>query len=355
MGNCSGKQHKPPAGIIPSELLKKTPSVQEKPKVELIPLPLPTPPECINKGSPVVKLYGPANSTATFYIRFGILYKPVSLQYTPSNIVESPVLYCDSDVVSGSPEEIFRYLDSKFPEPPLLVKGGGSVNSFGWFDKTTPLVVWMVNLQHRSMMWHLERMVRWAEDMAHRGGKTKGDPVMGSPKMEMKKFGRNYEALMEIMLEHARMEERVVFPILDKADRGLSKAANEEHGRDLPVMNGIKEDIKSIGVLDLGTPVYQEALLILSNRLKKLKENSKQHFEEEEKELLPYMEATDLGKVQQGKVLEQCLDSMRETHGHNFRFFLEGLLPQDAIHYLDMIIKSSDNNRVSLMLHMVVD
>lgn len=55
---------------------------------------------------------------------------------------------------------------------------------------------------------------------------------------------------------------------------GLSKAANEEHGRDLPVMNGIKEDIKSIGVLDLGSPVYQEALLNLSNRLKKLKVRS---------------------------------------------------------------------------------
>lgn len=359
MGNCSGTQKKSTAGIIPSELFSKGAAQTQKKSTDEsnpLPLPIPLPSELVNKAPQVVKLYGPPNSTATFYIRFAILYKPVSLQYTPSEIVESPVLYCDSDVVSGSAEEIFRYLDGKFPEPALLVgRDGKHANSFGWFDKTTPLVVWVVNLQHRSMMWHLERMVRWAEDLAARGGLTKGDAAMGSPRMEMNKFGRNYGQLMEVMLEHARMEERVVFPILDKADRGLSKAANEEHARDLPIMNGIKEDIKSIGVLDLGSPVYQEALFNLANRFKMLKKNCQQHFEEEERELLPYMEAADLGKAQQGKILEQCLDAMRETHTHQFRFFLEGLLPQDAIHYLDMIIKSSDNNRVSLMLHMIVE
>ncbi|KAL3520895.1 hypothetical protein ACH5RR_019044 [Cinchona calisaya] len=362
MGNCSGTPKKSTAEIIPSELISKggggaAAQTQKKSTDESASISFPSSELMINKTSPVVKLYGPPNSTATFYIRFAILYKPVTLQYTPSEIVESPVLYCGNDVVSGSAEEIFRYLDGKFPEPALLVRRdlNQQVSSFGWFDKTTPLVVWVVNLQHRSMMWHLERMVRWAEDLAARGGRTKGDATMGSPRMEMNKFGRNYGQLMEVMLEHARMEERLVFPILDKADRGLSKAANEEHARDLPIMNGIKEDIKSIGVLDLGSPVYQEALFNLANRFKTLKKNCQQHFEEEERELLPYMEAADLGKVQQGKILEQCLEAMCETHTHQFRFFLEGLLPQDAIHYLDMIIKSSDNNHVSLMLHMIVE
>ncbi|KAA8538991.1 hypothetical protein F0562_025683 [Nyssa sinensis] len=72
------------------------------------------------------------------------------------------------------------------------------------------------------------------------------------------------------MRGHAQMEENVVFPIMEMADRGLSKAANEEHARDLPIMNGIKEDIKSIGVLDSGSPVYQEAISNLSTRLKTL-------------------------------------------------------------------------------------
>lgn len=51
---------------------------------------------------------------------------------------------------------------------------------------------------------------------------------------------------------------------------GLCKASNEEHARDLPIMNGIKEDIKSAVVLDLGSSVCQEALSNLSKRLKLL-------------------------------------------------------------------------------------
>lgn len=52
---------------------------------------------------------------------------------------------------------------------------------------------------------------------------------------------------------------------------GICKATNEEHARDLPIMNGIKEDIKSLGVLDSGSPIYQEALSNLSTRLKSLR------------------------------------------------------------------------------------
>jgi hypothetical protein len=35
-------------------------------------------------------------------------------------------------------------------------------------------------------------------------------------------------------------------------------------------MNGVKEDIKSTGVLESGSPIYQEALFNLSTRLKSL-------------------------------------------------------------------------------------
>lgn len=51
---------------------------------------------------------------------------------------------------------------------------------------------------------------------------------------------------------------------------GVCKAANEEHARDLPMINGIKEDIKSLLVMEAGTPSYQEALVNLSLRLKTL-------------------------------------------------------------------------------------
>lgn len=48
---------------------------------------------------------------------------------------------------------------------------------------------------------------------------------------------------------------------------GLSKVAKEEHARDLPIMNGIKEIIKSVEVLDSGCPHYRETLYNLSTRL----------------------------------------------------------------------------------------
>jgi hypothetical protein len=66
----------------------------------------------------------------------------------------------------------------------------------------------------------VERLVRWAEDLATRGGKKAVDPKMGSWKMEVRKFGRSYSQLLDVMMEHAQMEERVLFPIFDRADRG---------------------------------------------------------------------------------------------------------------------------------------
>ena len=53
------------------------------------------------------------------------------------------------------------------------------------------------------------------------GGKTREDLVMRSPRMEVRKLGLSYSQLLEVMLEHAQMEERVLFPIVEKADRGL--------------------------------------------------------------------------------------------------------------------------------------
>lgn len=48
----------------------------------------------------------------------------------------------------------------------------------------------------------------------------RGDPSMGSPRMEVKKFAKSYSQLQQVLLEHAQMEERVVFQILESADRG---------------------------------------------------------------------------------------------------------------------------------------
>ncbi|XP_051143844.1 uncharacterized protein LOC127260185 [Andrographis paniculata] len=333
MGNCIGDAKKSAAEIAPSEMIKKSPN------------------------KPLIKLYGPPNTFATSHIRMALLYKPVTLRFVPSELHQTPTLMYQSDVVSGSVEEILSYLDSKFPDPPLAGAGSTSSTSssiWGWCGEATPVVVSVVLLQHRSMIWHLERMLKWADDLAARGGKLRGDPSMGSPRMEVKKFGKSYSQLLQVMLEHAQMEETVLFQILEAADRGVCKTANEEHARHLPIMNGIKEEIKTIGVMNPGSPEYQEAFANLSSRLKRLKDNCRQHFEEEERDLLPLLEATELNKPQQERVLQQSLDAMRETHSNLFRFFMEGLSPHDAMQYLDLIKRYCDNARASLMLHMIV-
>lgn len=77
-------------------------------------------------------------------------------------------------------------------------------------------------------------------------------------------------------------------------------------------------------------------------------EHCKHHFLDEEKNLLPWLEAVELNKEQQDKMLEQLLDVMKQTHSHLLNFFLEGLLPLEALQYLDLITNSSDKIRTSL-------
>ncbi|OVA10012.1 hemerythrin/HHE cation-binding motif [Macleaya cordata] len=322
MGNCFPKQKKSSAEIAPSDFIK---------------------------GSPVVRLYGSPSSNLTSFIRIALLYKSVSVNFIPSENPhfgsENPVLQLGSDTVTGSSETLLRYIEGKFPNPPLLDR----IDSAG--NQAVPGIVLAVTIQHKCMTWYLESLVKWAEDLATRGKGRAVDPSMGSPVMEVRKFGRSYSQLLEVMLEHAQMEERVLFPVFERADRGLSKAANEDHARDLPIMNGIKEDIKSIGVLDAGNPVYQEGLFNLSSRLKTLQEHCKEHFEEEERELLPLLEATELSKEQHDRMVEQCVEVMEGTHSHLIHFLILGLLPQDVIQYLNLIIRCTTNTeRVGSML-----
>ncbi|KAL5976352.1 hypothetical protein ACLOJK_020683 [Asimina triloba] len=324
MGNCQGKWKRSPVDLAPSVVFR---------------------------GAPVVHVYGPESSPTTSCIRIALLYKTaVVLKFVPSDATDAPVLLqCGAETVSGTYETLLRYIDEKFPEPPLLAE----------WREAIPAVAVAARLQHKSVTWHLERLAKWAEDLAARK-KTRGegkavDPAKGSPRMEVKKFERSYSQLLQVMLEHAQMEERIVFPVLEKADRGICTVANEEHARDLPIMNGIKEDIKSIGVLEPCSPAFQEAMLTLSARLKTLLDNCKEHFEEEERELLPLLEAAELSKEKQEGVLGQCLEVMEVTHSSDlFLFLMGGLLPQEAMQYLDMVSRCSDRQRVSALLRVLM-
>ncbi|OMO68319.1 hypothetical protein COLO4_29746 [Corchorus olitorius] len=330
MGNCFSQSKNSTSEIAPYDWIR-----------HFKPLPV---------AAPTVRLYGSASSSLAAYVRFALLHKNLSLQFVstddkpPSNGDEAVTLEIGSESVCGQRETLLKFIEDKFPHPPLRLNE---------VMETTPLVVNVTWLQHRSITWHLERMVRWADDLSRCGGRRRVDPAVGSPRMELKKFAKNYSQLLEVMLEHAQMEERVVFPVLEMADRGLCKAANEEHARDLPIMNGIKEDMKSIGVMDYGTPAYHEGLSNICTRLKSLQKHCKEHFNEEEKDLLPLLEATDLSKEQQTRVFEQCFDAMKTTHSHLFNFFLEGLLPSEGMEYVDLISKCSDKDWTASMIRLI--
>lgn len=331
MGNCFVKSEKLTAEIIPRD---------------------------VAKVYPTVRLYGSPKSILTTYIRFALLHKSVSLDFVPSSETlrdhfgSDPdghvTLQVGSESVTGSREKVLRFMEARFPN---LVTAAGGV---GVEEGKLPVMVTLTRLQHKSMLWHVERVLRWAEDLVKRGGKKAVDPSVGSPKMEIRKFARSYSELLEVMMEHARMEETLLFPFFDRADRGLSKAAKEEHARDLPLMNGIKEIIKSVGVLDSGSPDFQEALYNLSARLKLLLGQCKQHFKEEEVDLLPLMEALELSKDQEETALDQCFDLMHGTHGRLLKFFLEGLQPRDSMKYLDLISMCSNQDKMESMLQMIV-
>ncbi|GAB2209267.1 hypothetical protein Droror1_Dr00026476 [Drosera rotundifolia] len=90
--------------------------------------------------------------------------------------------------------------------------------------------------------------------------------------------------------------------------------------------------------IDPGTPDIREALNNLSSRLETLQDNCKKHFEEEENYVFPLMEAVNDTIEQEKRMLSQCINLMPRTHSHLFSFFIEGLLPHEAIQYLDLLL-----------------
>lgn len=56
---------------------------------------------------------------------------------------------------------------------------------------------------------------------------------------------------------------------------GMSESALGDHARDLPVMNGIREDIKGVMALEQGCSDHLEGLQALAIRLRTLQVGSK--------------------------------------------------------------------------------
>ncbi|XP_039143994.1 uncharacterized protein LOC120281157 [Dioscorea cayenensis subsp. rotundata] len=205
------------------------------------------------------QLFGSESCPIAARIRISLSTSTPPSSSSPRNPQSSatPVLRCGSQSISGSADMILRYIDSTFHGPPSPAENGTDRSSAAAELRNA------VALQHRSIERHLEGVSRWAEEIASGGG---GGRIAA---------GRRYAELVEIMLEHAQMEERFLFPLLERAaeDRGLCGVAYGKHAKELPMMNGIKEDMKSVMAMGPKALCYLEAMLNLSQRLKTLQEH----------------------------------------------------------------------------------
>lgn len=180
---------------------------------------------------PTVRLHGSPNSIVAAYIGFANLPNTIPPEVVPttgpspeppsstarvgrSAWIRPVTQQVGAGAEWGSRDALVQFIDARFPD--LSASGGGGEEG----TMTASLMGRVTRLQHKSMTWHVERMVRWGEDLATRGGRKAVDPKVGSWRMEMRKFGKSYSEVLEVMMEHARMEETVLFPILDAADRG---------------------------------------------------------------------------------------------------------------------------------------
>ena len=85
----------------------------------------------------------------------------------------------------------------------------------------SPLIV-MTVLQHRSILWHLDRLVKLASDLPiEKIAADVGDFVKRGAGKQMQLLWKMYGRLLDLMQEHAQMEERVIFPAIDSTEEGM--------------------------------------------------------------------------------------------------------------------------------------
>lgn len=91
-----------------------------------------------------------------------------------------------------------------------------------------------------------------------------------------------------------------------------------------------------------------------------LQEHCKEHFKEEERELIPLFDAANRMLREEGNTssrwAEEVMGAMEATHSQRlFPFFMAGLLPQEAVQYLDIVCRCiADKHHVVSMLRSLV-
>jgi glutathione S-transferase/iron-sulfur cluster repair protein YtfE (RIC family) len=221
------------------------------------------------------------------------------------------------------------------------------VKSF--IEKPPQPIIHFTILQHRSIIRHLEnfvQLVKGLESTNKQSMDTKKRTVLW---VQLKELPKAFGRLLQLMQEHAQMEERVIFPLLETADPELTASALKDHARDLPVMNGVREDIKGVVALRQGSADHIEALSSLLTRLESLQVHTVEHIQEEEKEQLPLLQLAGYGTKKQEPLVGQAMSVMETSHSSLLPYLLEGLRPHEVQQYLGIMIWSSDKEKISVV------
>lgn len=171
----------------------------------------------------VVRVYGSDGCPVAWRVRVALLYKAAApVHFTPSEAAPlgRPVLRLSASdpELCGTADELLRHVDARFegkplvtpPERPARVSAAAAA---------AEEVAELVRLQHRSAERHLEGVAAKVAEMVKKGAKKagKGAKVVVVEGAEVRRLGKWYGDAMEVMLEHARMEETVLFPDIQRA------------------------------------------------------------------------------------------------------------------------------------------
>ncbi|CAK9205947.1 unnamed protein product [Sphagnum troendelagicum] len=303
-----------------------------------------------------VQLFGDHLCPFTLRVRIALQHKGVLVDSTwlaPTDLTtckfegicpdgKLPVLQHGTHKLNGSTDSMLNYIEDAFSHPTLLAVGKTLL------ERAPPPITVMTVLQHRSILWQLDRLVQLADMLAVAKAEIRAGGSKRQGNTQMQSLWKGYGCLLELMQEHAQMEERVVFPALEVAAEGVSEAVLGDHARDLPVMNGIRADMKGVMVMEQGSTDHLEALLALALRLRTLQAYSVEHYHEEERELLPMLEGAGIGSKQQETLIGQCLTVMEASHAHLLPFLFQGLCPHEIHQYLGAMQSSSkeENSKI---------
>lgn len=89
-------------------------------------------------------------------------------------------------------------------------------------ERAPPPLIVMTVLQHRSVLWHLEKLVVLADELPVNKIEVEvGDSGRRGAGKQLQRLWKVYGRLVELMQEHAQMEERVIFPAIDSTEEGM--------------------------------------------------------------------------------------------------------------------------------------